>query len=122
MTSLHQLDRGAPCLSGVIDLRRRPAEVLARLSEEERRLWQRWVKQHDIAAAHQLARLYRNLVIEVAMDHCGGGSPSDAVIAEAQIGLMRAICRFSRPGNTGFRRYAASLMRVAILEGLCERT
>ena len=79
-------------------------------------LWQRWLDHHDIAAAGQLARRYRGLVVEVAADHCCGHLPSDALIAEAQIGLMRALCRFSPATNTSFRHYAASFMRAALHE------
>ena len=88
----------------------------ARVPMQECALWQRWLDHHDIAAAGQLVRRYRGLVVEVATDHCCGHLPSDAAIAEAQIGLMRALCRFSPETNTSFRRYAVSCMRAALHE------
>jgi DNA-directed RNA polymerase specialized sigma subunit len=91
-----------------------PRKVEAQRSEEEGVLWRKWLEQHDIAAAHQLARRYRPLVLEVVRDHCRAELPTDDLVAEAQIGLMRAICRFSPATYSSFGRYAALFMHAAL--------
>ena len=118
MTSLHQLDAGSSRRHVVLAFRGPPHKMEALQPREERVLWRRWLDRHDIGAAYQIARAYRALVVEVVMVHCLGDLPSDALIAEAQIGLMRAICRFSPEKNASFRRYAAPLMIAAIREHL----
>jgi DNA-directed RNA polymerase specialized sigma subunit len=114
MTSVLQLDIGSLRRPVEIGIAGAPRKVEAHRPEEEDVLWRKWLDQHDIAAAHQLARRYRPLVLEVVRDHCRAELPTDDLVAEAQIGLMRAICRFSPATYSSFGRYAALFMHAAL--------
>jgi DNA-directed RNA polymerase specialized sigma subunit len=114
MTSMLQLDTSSLHRPVEIGIAGVPCKVEVQRSEEEGVLWRQWLDQHDIAAAHQLARRYRPLVLEVVRDHCRAELPTDDLVAEAQIGLMRAICRFSPATYSSFGRYAALFMHAAL--------
>lgn len=50
-----------------------------------------------------LARQHRQLVAAIAAGYAPGGEPSSDVIAEGQVGLMWAICRFDPNGELRLR-------------------
>lgn len=75
-----------------------------------------WHDQHDLAAADALARLHRPLVVAIAAGYAPGGKPSSDLIAEGQIGLMRAICRFDPDGDFHFGACAALHVHAAIFD------
>jgi DNA-directed RNA polymerase sigma subunit (sigma70/sigma32) len=65
-------------------------------------LCRRWHDRHDITAADRLARGHRQLVVGIAATYTPAGPPSPNLVAEGQLGLMRAICRFDPDGLEGF--------------------
>ena len=84
--------------------------------EEERSLACRWRDQQDVAAAHKLVTSHLRLVAKIALGYRGYGLPVGELIAEGNIGLMRAAHRFDP--DLGFRlaTYAMWWIRAAIQE------
>lgn len=79
-------------------------------------LCREWHDRHDIAAADALARRHRQLVVAIAAGYASGGEPSSDLIAEGQVGLMRAICRFDPDGGFDFGTCAALHVHAAIFD------
>lgn len=79
-------------------------------------LCRQWHDRHDIAAAYGLARRHRQLVVDIAASFTPAGKPSADLIAEGQVGLMRAICRFDPDGGFGFEVCAALHVHAAIFD------
>ncbi|WP_428668494.1 sigma factor [Reyranella sp.] len=87
----------------------RPASAIATLCR-------RWHDRHDISAADGLARRHRQLVVDIAASYTLDGKPSSDLIAEGQVGLMRAICRFDPDSGSGFEECAALHVHAAIFD------
>lgn len=77
-------------------------------------LCRHWHDHHDIAAADRLARGHRQLVVGIAATYTQAGPPSAELVAEGQVGLMRAVCRFDPDSREEFAAYAARHVRAAI--------
>lgn len=86
-----------------------------------RALCRQWHDRHDISAADGLARRHRRLVVEIAASYAADGKPSSDLIAEGQVGLMRAICRFDPDSGFGFESCAALHVHAAILDHVLGR-
>jgi RNA polymerase sigma-32 factor len=84
-------------------------------------LCRRWHDRHDITAADRLARGHRQLVVGIAATYTPAGPPSAELVAEGQLGLMRAVCRFDPDSPEGFAAYAARHVRAAIDDHLSGR-
>jgi RNA polymerase sigma-32 factor len=80
----------------------------------EQALCHRWHEHHDISAAHQLASCHQHVVVEIATAYRRYGLPSEELIGEGQVGLMRAICRFDPDRGVRFAKYASCWVRAAI--------
>lgn len=79
-------------------------------------LCRQWYERHDISAAVGLARRHRQLVVDIAASYAANGGPSSDLIAEGQVGLMRAICRFDPDGGFCFEVCAALHVHAAIFD------
>ncbi|MBC6497254.1 MAG: RNA polymerase sigma factor RpoH [Alphaproteobacteria bacterium GM7ARS4] len=84
--------------------------------EEEYGLSRRWQEDRNVDAAHALVVPHLRLVVGVASQYRNYGLPYADLIAEGNIGLMRAVKRFD-PG-LGFRlsTYAIWWIRASITE------
>jgi RNA polymerase sigma-32 factor len=82
--------------------------------EVEQALCNLWRGHHDISAARQLAALHLHLVVNIAKDYCEYSLPTEGIIGEGCVGLMRAVCRFNPDRGIHFATYAAWWVRVAI--------
>lgn len=77
-------------------------------------LIRRWRDRHDIQAADLLARRYRHLVVRLS--GCSEGlTPPDDLLGAAQVGLMRAICRFDPDGRGDFTSFANKWISASLL-------
>jgi RNA polymerase sigma-32 factor len=94
---------------------------IALLADPTSALCRQWHDRHDISAADGLARRHRQLVVDIAASYTPDGKPSSDLIAEGQVGLMRAICRFDPDGGFGFKACAALHVHAAIFEHVRER-
>lgn len=84
-------------------------------------LCRQWHDRHDISAADGLARRHRQLVVDIAGSFTLAGKPSADLIAEGQVGLMRAICRFDPDGGFCFEVCAALHVHAAIFDHVRRR-
>ena len=82
----------------------------------------RWRDHHDIFAARLLAEHYRYLIVDIAVAYHAHHSPSEALLGEGYVGLMRAICRFDPDTGVHFSAYAISWISAAIQDHLLRPT
>ncbi len=84
--------------------------------EEEFMLAVRWTEQGDVEAAHRLVTSHLRLVAKIASGYRGYGLPMADLIAEGNMGLMKAVKKFEP--HRGFRlaTYAMWWIRAAITE------
>lgn len=84
--------------------------------EEEVSLVRAWRERQDRTAVNRLAAAYLRLVVKIAVGYRAYDLPVDELIAEGNVGLMRAIRGFDP--NRGFRlsTYARSWIHSAIQE------
>ena len=85
------------------------------LSEvEERRLVLRWHEEKDCSAAHALVRAHLPVVLHLANRYRGYGVPRDELVAEGNVGLLRAVEKFELRG-VRFKTYAGYWVRAHML-------
>ena len=85
-------------------------------AEVEQALWYRWRDHHDISAAYQLTGSHLHRIVKLARDYRGYGLPSEDLIGEGHVGMMRAVCRYDPDRGIRFATYAIWWMRAAIQE------
>jgi RNA polymerase sigma-32 factor len=81
---------------------------------EERRLARDWRDAKDPEAARQLLGSHLRLVVKIARGFGGYGMPLADLVAEGNIGLMRALARFEPERGFRFATYAMWWIRAAI--------
>ena len=81
---------------------------------EERRLARDWRDAKDPEAARQLLSSHLRLVVKIARGFGGYGMPLADLVAEGNIGLMRALARFEPERGFRFATYAMWWIRAAI--------
>jgi RNA polymerase sigma-32 factor len=84
--------------------------------EEEEMLARRWRDKADVTAAHRLITSHLRLVARVVRDYRGYGLPSEDLIAEGNLGLMRSLARFDPDRGFRLATYAMWWIRAAIQE------
>lgn len=94
----------------VAQLQRQPVLTEA----DEKVLAERWVKQGDRRAADQLVEAHLPMVLHMAKRLRGYGVPRDELMAEGNIGLLRAVEKFELRG-VRFKTYAAYWVRAYML-------
>ncbi|RKZ64874.1 MAG: RNA polymerase sigma factor RpoH [Gammaproteobacteria bacterium] len=85
-------------------------------SEEERELALRLEHQDDLAAAQQLIMSNLRFVIKIARGYSGYGLPLGDLIQEGNIGLMKAVKRFSASHEVRLISYAVHWIKSEIHE------
>jgi RNA polymerase sigma-32 factor len=85
-------------------------------ADEEFMLAKRWAEYADYDAAHKLVTSHLRLVAKIASGYRGYGLPMSELIAEGNIGLMQAVCKFD--ADKGFRlsTYAMWWIKASIQE------
>jgi RNA polymerase sigma factor (sigma-70 family) len=76
----------------------------------------------DEAAQLELVHANLRLVVECARKYVGRGAPFSDLIQEGNIGLMKAVKKFSTKGSTTFVEYARECIEKAIVHELREMT
>jgi len=84
--------------------------------ESEIALAQRWRRQGDVAAMHQLVTSHLRLVAKIAIGHRGYGLPIDELIAQGSVGMIHAVKRFDPDRGFRLATYAMWWIRAAIQE------
>ena len=82
--------------------------------DEERRLARDWRDAKDPEAARQLLGSHLRLVVKIARGFGGYGMPLADLVAEGNVGLMRALARFEPERGFRFATYAMWWIRAAI--------
>jgi RNA polymerase sigma-32 factor len=82
--------------------------------DEEQGLARRWRDTKDAAAARQLLGSHLRLVIKIARGFGGYGMPLPDLVAEGNVGLVRALARFEPDRGFRFATYAMWWIRAAI--------
>ncbi len=83
---------------------------------EEKELAERWRDAGDVEAAHRLVTSHLRLVAKIAMGYRGYGIPVSDLIAEGNIGLMKAVKKFEPERGFRLSTYAMWWIRAAITE------
>ena len=83
---------------------------------EERALAEQWRDSGDVEAAHKLVTSHLRLVAKIAMGYRGYGIPVADLIAEGNIGLMKAVKKFEPERGFRLSTYAMWWIRAAITE------
>ena len=84
--------------------------------DEEQRLARDWRDRKDSEAAGRLLGSHLRLVVKVARGFGGYGMPLAELVAEGNVGLMRALARFEPERGFRFATYAMWWIRAAIQE------
>jgi RNA polymerase sigma-32 factor len=85
-------------------------------AEEERELALRLENQNDLAAAQQLIMSNLRFVVKIARGYSGYGLPLADLIQEGNIGLMKAVKRFSTSHEVRLISYAVHWIKSEIHE------
>ncbi len=85
-------------------------------SEEERELALRLENQNDLAAAQKLIMSNLRFVVKIARGYTGYGLPLADLIQEGNIGLMKAVKRFSASHEVRLISYAVHWIKSEIHE------
>ena len=84
--------------------------------EQEYMLAKRWREHHDTDAAQQLVTSHLRLVAKIAMKYRGYGLPVSDLVAEGNIGLMKAVHKFEPDLGYRVSTYAIWWIKAAITE------
>ena len=84
--------------------------------ETELALSRRWREHSDVAAMHRLVTSHLRLVVKIAIGHRGYGLPLDDLIAEGNLGMMRAVKGYDPDRGFRLATYAKWWIRAAIQE------
>ncbi len=86
----------------------------ALLSAEEEKLLAGRIEEGDIAARDHMVRANLRLVVNIARSYTGKGLGLQDLIAEGNLGLMRAVEGFDPAMNTRFSTYASYWIKQSI--------
>ena len=84
--------------------------------KQEINLANKWRKEGDTSAAHQLVTSHLRLVAKIAMGYRGYGLPVTELISEGNIGLMQAVKKYDPDKGFRLATYAMWWIRAAIQE------
>jgi RNA polymerase sigma-32 factor len=85
-------------------------------ADEEFMLAKRWREHRDAEAAHRLVASHLRLVAKIAMGYRGYGLPMSELIAEGNLGMIRAVKRFDPDRGFRLATYAMWWIRAAVQE------
>jgi len=116
-TALIPAIQNAPLSAGNLEAYIRQIHAIPVLtSEEERELALRLENQNDLAAAQQLIMSNLRFVVKIARGYTGYGLPLADLIQEGNIGLMKAVKRFSASHEVRLISYAVHWIKSEIHE------
>ena len=84
--------------------------------EDEQSLARRWRDNKDSDAADKLVTSHLRLVVKIAMGYRGYGLPLADLVAEGNVGMVRALDRFDPDRGFRLATYAMWWIRAAINE------
>ena len=84
--------------------------------DEEQMLAKRWVEHEDTQAAHRLVTSHLRFVAKIALGYRHYGLPVADLIAEGNIGLMRAVKKFNPERGVRLATYAMWWIKASLNE------
>ncbi len=87
-------------------------------AEEERQLARRIQEHSDVMARETMIQANLRLVVKIASDYSNSGMALSDLVAEGNLGLMRAVEEFDPDAGTRFSTYAAWWIKQAIKRAL----
>ncbi len=106
-----------PLASGSLDQYIQNAQAMPMLTEEEERDYGYRLHEHgDLEAAQKLVMSHLRFVIRIARGYQGYGLPLADLIQEGNVGLMKAVKRFSPEHNVRLVSFAVHWIRAEIHE------
>ena len=106
-----------PLASGSLDQYIQNAQAMPMLTEEEEREYGHRLHEHgDLEAAQKLVMSHLRFVIRIARGYQGYGLPLADLIQEGNVGLMKAVKRFSPEHNVRLVSFAVHWIRAEIHE------
>jgi len=106
-----------PTASGSLDQYIQNAQAMPMLTEEEEREYgRRLLENGDLEAAQSLVMSHLRFVIRIARGYQGYGLPLADLIQEGNVGLMKAVKRFSPEHNVRLVSFAVHWIRAEIHE------
>ncbi|MGP1394745.1 MAG: RNA polymerase factor sigma-32 [Inquilinaceae bacterium] len=84
--------------------------------DEEIDLAKRWRDHRDIDAAHRLVNSHLRFVTTIALRYRRYSLPREELVAEGNVGLLKAVDRFDPTRGSRFAQYAAWWIRSTIQE------
>jgi RNA polymerase sigma-32 factor len=116
-TALIPALQNAPLSAGNLEAYIRQIHTIPMLTaEEERELALRLEQQNDLEAAQQLIMSNLRFVVKIARGYSGYGLPLSDLIQEGNIGLMKAVKRFSASHEVRLISYAVHWIKSEIHE------
>ena len=116
-TALVPAVQNMPLTAGTLEAYIRQIHSIPVLSaEEERELALRLEQQNDLAAAQKLIMANLRFVVKIARNYTGYGLPLCDLIQEGNIGLMKAVKRFSASHEVRLISYAVHWIKSEIHE------
>ena len=116
-TALVPAFQNAPLTAGNLDSYIQQINSIPVLTtEEERELALRLEQQNDLAAAQKLIMSNLRFVVKIARGYTGYGLPLSDLIQEGNIGLMKAVKRFSASHEVRLISYAVHWIKSEIHE------
>lgn len=116
-TALIPALQNTPLSAGNLEAYIRQIHTIPMLTpEEERELALRLEHQNDLAAAQQLIMSNLRFVVKIARGYSGYGLPLSDLIQEGNIGLMKAVKRFSASHEVRLISYAVHWIKSEIHE------
>lgn len=106
-----------PLASGSLDQYIQNAQAMPMLTDEEEREYGYRLHEHgDLEAAQKLVMSHLRFVIRIARGYQGYGLPLADLIQEGNVGLMKAVKRFSPEHNVRLVSFAVHWIRAEIHE------
>lgn len=106
-----------PLASGSLDQYIQNAQAMPMLTEEEEREYGYRLQEHgDLEAAQKMVMSHLRFVIRIARGYQGYGLPLADLIQEGNVGLMKAVKRFSPDHNVRLVSFAVHWIRAEIHE------
>src|SRR5437899_3552101 len=114
MTIKQQRRLRAPTVQSPLETYLSEINETALLSAEEEKLLAVRIEEGDIAARDHMVRANLRLVVNIARSYTGKGLGLQDLIAEGNLGLMRAVEGFDPAMNTRFSTYASYWLKQSI--------
>lgn len=110
----------APVQSGLQWYMRQIGDSPLLSADQEKELTRQMIQRNDMASRERMIRCNLRLVVSIARQYVGRGLELPDLIAEGNVGLLRAVDRFDPENGSRFSTYAVWWIRQAIQRSLTQ--